>query len=272
MKEKRFPVVSLAVLIIVWGACLGADWIAPYDGSFMDSQAISLAPTWSHIMGTDTLGRDLFTLILYGGQASIYIGILSAAISTAIGVVYGTISGIAAEWIDDLMMRGVELFMSIPSILLILFLQALWGTASCLSLAVVIGVTSWQNIAKVVRSEVRQIGKSEYILAARTMDAGFGYILIRHLIPNFVSSIMFMVVTNVGKAMITESTLSFLGLGLPLTTISWGSLISMSQDALLTGYWWIIAIPGSILIITLVCITQLGEYVRKRNNRMYSNL
>ena len=127
-------------------------------------------------------------------------------------------------------------------------------------------------MAKVVRSEVRQIGKSDYILAATTMEAGFFYILRRHLLPNFVSSIMFMAVTNIGQAMITESTLSFLGLGLPLTTVSWGALLSMSQDALLTGSWWIILLPGIVLITTLACITAVGEYIRKQNNRIYSNL
>ena len=104
------------------------------------------------------------------------------------------------------------------------------------------------------------------------MEGGFWYILRRHLLPNFVSSIMFMVVTNIGQAMITESTLSFLGLGLPLTTVSWGSLLSMSQEVLLTNCWWIIIIPGLVLITTLVCITEIGEYIRKKNNRLYSNL
>ena len=128
------------------------------------------------------------------------------------------------------------------------------------------------NISKIVRSEVRQIRNSDYVLAARTMEGGFWYILRRHLLPNFVSSIMFMVVTNIGQAMITESTLSFLGLGLPLTTVSWGSLLSMSQEVLLTNCWWIIIIPGLVLITTLVCITEIGEYIRKKNNRLYSNL
>jgi peptide/nickel transport system permease protein len=218
------------------------------------------------------MGRDLFTLVLYGGRSSLIIGIASSIISTFIAVVVGTASGLSSERIDDLIMRGVELLMSLPSILLILFLQALWGQATYLSLSIIIGITGWMNIAKIVRSEVRQIGESDYILAARTMGGGFWYILGRHLLPNYVPAIMFMVVSNISSAIITESTLSFLGLGLPLTEISWGSLLSMSQEALLSNYWWIIVIPGTVLITTLVCITNIGEYIRKANTRLYSNL
>lgn len=273
MKRKRKrPIISIIILALILTGSLLAQWIAPYGFDEMNNQALNLAPNAKHLMGTDSMGRDLFTMILYGGRASIYIGLLSALISTAIAVLYGTISGIAGERTDNLLMRGAELMMSIPSILLILFLQAVWGQATATSIAVVIGVTGWMNMAKVVRSEVRQIGKSDYILAATTMEAGFFYILRRHLLPNFVSSIMFMAVTNIGQAMITESTLSFLGLGLPLTTVSWGALLSMSQDALLTGSWWIILLPGIVLITTLACITAVGEYIRKQNNRIYSNL
>ena len=263
---------SLALLGLITAACLLAGVLAPYPSDLMDSTAISQPPGGSHLLGTDHMGRDLFSLLLYGGRASLYIGLLSGSLSTVIAVVYGTVSGLAGERISDLMMRLAEMMMSVPSILLVLFLQAIWGTASPTSIAVVIAVTSWMNISKVVRSEVRQIRNSDYILAARTMEAPFWYLLLRHLVPNFISSIMFMVVTNIGQAMLTESTLSFLGLGLPLTTVSWGSLMSMSQNELLSGCWWMILIPGLVLVTTLVCITNLGEYIRRENNRIYSNL
>lgn len=274
MKEtdRKFPRAALAVLCLIIGASLLAGALAPYPSDLMDAGAVSLPPSPSHIFGTDSMGRDLLTMILYGGRYSIAIGLFSALISTAAAVVYGAVSGLSSRWIDDLLMRFSELMLSIPSILLIIFLQAMWGRATWVSLSVIIGLTSWPNIAKIVRSEVRQIGESDYILAARTMEGGFWYVLRRHLLPNLVPSIMFMAVTNIGQAMITESTLSFLGLGLPLTTVSWGSLLSMSQEVLLTGCWWLIIIPGAVLITTLVCVTEIGEYIRKKNNRRYSNL
>ena len=269
---RRRPWGSLALLGLITAACLLAGVLAPYPSDLMDSTAISQPPGVSHLLGTDHMGRDLLSLLLYGGRASLYIGLLSGSLSTVIAVVYGTISGLAGERVSDLMMRFAEMIMSVPSILLVLFLQAIWGTATPTSIAVVIAVTSWMNISKVVRSEVRQIRNSDYILAARTMEAPFWYLLLRHLVPNFISSIMFMVVTNIGQAMLTESTLSFLGLGLPLTTVSWGSLMSLSQNVLLSGCWWMILIPGLVLVTTLVCITNIGECIRRENNRIYSNL
>lgn len=128
------------------------------------------------------------------------------------------------------------------------------------------------NISKVVRSEVRQIRNSDFVLASRLAGGKFFYILRKHLFPNFISSTMFMIVTNVSAAIGTEATLSFLGIGLPMEIISWGSMMSLSQKALLSNSWWIILIPGLFLVTTLVCITNVGEYIRLRNNREHSNL
>ena len=181
-KEKKLPRISLCVLGLIILSSVFAGVLAPYSMEEMNPAAINLAPSAAHIFGTDSMGRDLFTMVLYGGRASIYIGLLSACISTAVAVVYGTVSGLAGERLDDLLMRFSELIMSVPSILLVIFLQAMWGKAS------------------------------------------------------------------------------------------WGSLLSMSQEVLLTNCWWIIIIPGLVLITTLVCITEIGEYIRKKNNRLYSNL
>lgn len=169
-------------------------------------------------------------------------------------------------------MRLTEIFLSIPSLLLIILLQAILGKASVVSLSVVIGVTGWTGVAKVVRSEVRRLRGSEYVLAARCMGAGFFHILRRHLAPNFFSSIMFMVVMNVRSAIAAESTLSFMGLGLPLEVISWGSMLSLAEKALSGGEWWIILIPGAFLVATLLCVTEIGNWLRGEGDRRESNL
>ena len=270
--ERRPPWLSIAVLGLIAASCAAADILAPYTPEQMEPAAAASAPGAGHLLGTDQLGRDLFSMLLYGGRASLSIGFLGALIAAALAVLVGTVSGLFGERLDDLLMRFTELLMSIPSVLLIIFLQALWGEADYISLSVVIGLTGWMNMSKLVRSEVRQIGESDYILAARTMEAGFWYILRRHLLPSFIPPLMFMVVSSIGQAMVTESTLSFLGLGLPLTEVSWGSLLSLSQEVMLTGSWWLIVAPGAVLAITLICVTEIGEYVRKSGNRLYSNL
>lgn len=143
---------------------------------------------------------------------------------------------------------------------------------SLLSGALVIGLTSWTSIAKVVRTEVQQLRASEYVIAAKCMGGSFFHILRCHLAPNFFSSILFMVVMNVRSAIIAESTLSFMGLGLPIEVVTWGSMLSLAEKALMTDAWWILLIPGAFLVVTLLCITTLGDYLRSRTSRKESNL
>jgi peptide/nickel transport system permease protein len=258
------PYISMVLLGAIVLACLLADIIAPGKASRMDFEALLLPPGPGHLLGTDELGRDMFKMLLHGGRVSLFIGLAASAISAFIAMVYGAAAGLAPRWLDNTLMRVTELLMSLPSILYVIYILAILGKPSALSLAVVIGCTSWMNIAKIVRAEVRQIHRSEYILAARLMGAKFGYMLRQHLLPNFLPSIMFMLIYNISQAIAAEATLSFLGLGLPPGQATWGLLMSLSQDALLTNTWWIIVIPSSVLITTLVCITSIGEYFRRK--------
>lgn len=269
---KNFPYLSMIILIVIVNGCLFSDLVMTHDPKFMDLANSNVSPNNIFYFGTDTMGRDIFSDIWYGGKISLFIGVFSTIISTTIAIIYGSISGMAPEWIDDVMMKATEIFLSIPSILVIIFVQAIIGGSNPISISLVIGVVSWMNIAKIIRSEVRQIRNSEYILAAQIMGGNFFYIVKQHLIPNFVSSIMFMVVSNIGSAIGTEATLSFLGIGLPIEVISWGSMLSLAQDALLSNYWWIIVIPGVFLVITLVCIANIGNYMRRKNIKKYNNL
>lgn len=275
VKKKWFqgkPVVSIVLLGMVLLGCLFAEAIMTKDPTYMDLLHYNKAPEREFLFGTDTMGRDIFSMIWYGGRISLLIGILSTVISVLLAVVVGSFSGISPQWLDNLIMRFTEIFLSIPSLLLVILLQAIMGKANILSLSVVIGITSWTSIAKVVRTEVRQIRNSEYVIASRCMGGSFFHILWKHLAPNFVSSIMFMVIMNVRSAIISESTLSFMGIGLPIEVISWGSMLSLSEKALMTNSWWIIFIPGAFLIVTLLCLTNIGNYMRKNVNRKESNL
>jgi len=271
-KIQEKPYISIGILALIIFGCVFSGIMMNHNPTYMDLSNINVPPNSTFYFGTDSLGRDIFSMIWYGGRISLFIGIFATIISTTIAVVYGSISGVSSELVDDVMMRFTEMALSIPSILIIIFIQAMIGQANPVSIAIVIGITSWMNISKIVRSEVRQIRNSEYILAAKCTGGKFFYILKRHLLPNFISAIMFMVVINIGTAIGTESTLSFLGIGLPIEIISWGSMLSLAEKALLSNYWWIILIPGIFLVVTLVCITNIGNYIRKKNNREFSNL
>ena len=222
--KHRLPSVSFAILGMIVLGCLLANVIATKDPSYMDLMNYTKAPNREFLFGTDNLGRDIFSCIWYGGRISLSVGVIATVISTVLAILYGAVSGLASDMVDTIMMRGAEIVLTIPSILLVIFIQAVLGEPTTLSIAFVIGITSWCSIAKVVRTEVRQLRKSEYIVASKCMGGSFFHILIRHLGPNFISAIMFMVVMNMPSAIVTESTLSFMGMGLPLEVISCGSL------------------------------------------------
>lgn len=270
-RQKR-PVLSLTVLGLLVLGCLAAPLIAPGDPGYLDLLHTSQAPGGEFLFGTDAMGRDLFRCIWHGGRVSLFIGFLSTLISTAIAVVYGAVSGVSSPGVDSAMMRLTEILLSVPELLTVLFLQAIWGVATPVSIAVIIGLTSWYSIAKVVRTEVRQLRGSEYVIASRAMGGRFAHILGQHLAPNFLSSIMFMVVMNVRSAIVAESTLSFLGMGLPIDTVSWGSMLSLSERALMTGSWWVILIPGAFLVALLLSLTEIGNWLRREGSRRESNL
>lgn len=271
-RRGRPPWVAAILLGVILLGCLFAELLMNHDPAYLDLEHISAPPSGSFYFGTDPMGRDIFSMIWYGGRISLFIGLFAAALSTVIAIVYGSISASVPSFVDDGMMRLAELIMSIPSILIVIFIQAVIGQTNPLSIGFVIGITSWMNMAKIVRTEVLRLKQSGYVQAARSMGAGFWYLLIRHLIPGLFPSILFMIVTNIGTAIGTEATLSFLGIGLPVETVSWGSMLSQADRALMSGDWWVILIPGTFLAVTLVCITDIGNYIRKENNRTCSNL
>lgn len=266
------PLISALLLAVILLGCLCCHLIMTKDPSYMDLAHYNEAPGGEFLFGTDTMGRDIFSMIWYGGRISLLIGVLATLISTVLAIVFGSVSGCAPEWVDSLLMRFTEIFLSIPNLLLVILLQAVLGKASIFSISFIIGITSWPGIAKVVRTEVKQIRNSGYVIAARCMGGSFWHVLWKHLTPNFASSIMFMVVMNIRSAIIAESTLSFMGIGLPLEQISWGSMLSNADKALMTKSWWIILIPGLFLTVTLMCMTNLGNYLRKAVNRKESYL
>ena len=275
VKKKWYqgkPILSIIILGIILLGCLGCHYVMPKDPTYMDLKNYLVPPCREFLFGTDTMGRDIFSMIWYGGRISLLIGCLAAVFSTIIAIVVGAVSGMAPQWLDLVLMRFTDILLSIPNLLLVIMIQAILGDANVLSIAFVLGLTCWMSIAKVVRIEVRQIRSADYITASKCMGGHFFHILWKHLTPNFISSIMFMVVMNIRGAILAESTLSFMGLGLPLEVISWGSMLALSEKALSAKAWWVLFIPGAFLVVTLLCVTNLGNIIREKQNKSQSNL
>lgn len=271
-KRRRIPLAAVSVLSVIILGCLLSDLFIPNDPSYMDLVSSDLPPSARFMFGTDSMGRDIFSMIWHGGRISLFIGIFAAFISAAVAILIGTASALSPKWLDSIIMRLTEIFLSIPTLLLIVFIQAILGKPGVMSLSLAIGMTGWTGIAKVVRTEVKRLRHSEYIIASRCMGAGFFHILLRHLIPNIISPVMFMVIMNIKSAIIAESTLSFIGLGLPLDTVSWGSMLSLAERDMLSGSWQSIIFPGIFLITTLLCITKIAGFIREGSDHRQSNL
>lgn len=270
-RPKR-PLFSAAVLSIILLGCFFFPLLFTGDPAYMQLSSPHCPPGPAFLFGTDALGRDIFLMVWHGGRLSLSIGFMAAGVAAAAAVLIGALSGLAPAWLDAALMRLIEILLSIPSLLLTIFLQAVLGKATVWSLSAVIGLSSFMGMAKVVRTEVRQLRESEYMLAARHMGAGFFHILRRHLLPGCLPSILFMALMNIRSAIAAESTLSFLGMGLALETVSWGSMLSLAQRALSGGSWWVILIPGFFLLATLVSITELGNWLRAGMDKKQSNL
>ena len=235
------------------------------DASYMDLMNCSRAPGREFFFGTDTMGRDLFSCIWHGGRVSLTIGFLSAAISAVIAVLYGTASALSPAWLDRLLMRLVDVLLSVPSLLLVLFVQAVFGK-NIIGMSAAIGLCGWFSMAKIVRTQAKTVKESGFVTASQCMGGGFFHVLYWHLAPNFLPSILFMIIMSVRTAIVEESTLSFLGLGLPIETISWGSMLAFAQNAFVMRAWWMIWIPGLFLILLFLCLTEIGSWCQERMN------
>ena len=241
-KRKKVPFLSFVLLGILIMGCVFAPFFCK-DASYMDLMNCSRAPGREFFFGTDTMGRDLFSCIWHGGRVSLTIGFLSAAISAVIAVLYGTASALSPAWLDRLLMRLVDVLLSVPSLLLVLFVQAVFGK-NIIGMSAAIGL----------------------VTASQCMGGGFFHVLYWHLAPNFLPSILFMIIMSVRTAIAEESTLSFLGLGLPIETISWGSMLALAQNAFVMRAWWMILIPGLFLILLFLCLTEIGSWCQERMN------
>lgn len=271
-RVRRWPIGSMVILALIVLGCICAPILAGHDPAQFFLTDRNVAPCKEFPFGTDSLGRDLYSMMWYGGRVSLVIGLLGAFLIALIGTVYGCISGTASKRVDAVMMRITELCGSIPTLLFVLILSAVFRTDDILSISVVIGVTGWFGYARIVRGEVHQIRNCEYVLYARSSGGSFLHVMRHHLIPNTISAVMFVTVSSISTCITMESTLSFLGLGLPVDVISWGSMLSLANKALIMNTWWVIVFPGAFIVITLLCITNIAAWFRREMNHRPGNL
>lgn len=241
-----------------------APLIAPYDPNAIDVKAILLAPSQLHLMGTDGLGRDVFSRMLYGARISLMVGFVAVGIATLIGIVLGAIAGFYRGWVDTVIMRTVDVMLSIPTFFLILAVIA-FLSPSIWNIMIVIGLTSWMGVTRLVRAEFLSLRNREFVLAAQALGAKDLRLIFGHLLPNSLTPIIVSSILGIASAVLVESGLSFLGLGVQAPQASWGNILTDGKEYIQFA-WWLSLFPGLAILLTVLGYNLLGDGLRDAYN------
>lgn len=256
-KRHKVAVIASVLFILMAVACFAAPVIAPYKFDAINLQAIRKPPTIGHWMGTDDLGRDLLTRILYGGRISILIGVLSALVGTVLGALIGALAGFYGGRLDNLLMRFTDIAYSIPTLPLLIVLSSFSNSAVPM-MVLIIGFLSWMPTARVVRGSVLSAKEKEYVEAARMIGAPDWVIIWQHILPNIAGPIIVGTTLGVGNAIIIESSLSFLGLGVQPPTPTWGNML-MDSQATMASKPWLTIFPGLAILLIVLEVNFIGD-------------
>ncbi len=260
LKKNRLALFGLALLLTFIGIALITPWIAPYGYEQQDLMLGAAPPSAEHWLGTDVLGRDMLTRIMYGGRVSLMVGFIATAVALLIGVLYGTVAGYMGGRIDAVMMRLVDILYALPFMIFIILLMVIFGR-NILLLFLAIGAVEWLTMARIVRSQVLTLRHQEFVEAAQSIGLSQWTIIYRHLIPNTLGPVIVYTTLTIPSVMLLEAFLSFLGLGIQPPQSSWGLLISYGVETM-EEYPWLLIFPGLVLSITLFALNFLGDGLR----------
>ena len=254
---------------MMWGAgivalliltAFGCQWLAPMDPIQQTLNDRLFAPSFHHLMGTDQYGRDVFSRLLYGSRVSLAVGLVAVSIYIFIGTLVGALAGYYGGWVDAVLMRIVDVVLSIPTFYLILMVIAFLGP-NIMNVMVIIGLTSWTDVARLVRGEVLSLKEREFVQAAKVIGMKDVRIIMKHILPNAMGPILVVATLGIGGVILLESSLSFLGLGVQPPTPSWGNMLEEGKDHL-TDAWWMVTFPGLAIFITVLGYYLLGQCMR----------
>ncbi len=260
LMKNKMALAGLLFIIVILLFALFAPLIATYDPSYIDARNILSPPSKDHLFGTDTLGRDIFSRIVYGSRISLSVGFIAVGIAVLIGAILGSIAGYYGGRLDYLIMRFVDIMLCFPTLFLILAVIAILEP-SIFNIMVVIGLTGWMGVARLIRAEVLTLKERDYVAASRVMGAKDSWIILKHLVPNASAPVLVSATLGIGGAILTESALSFLGIGVQPPTPSWGNIL-MDGKSTLGVAWWLTLYPGIFILLTVLSYNLLGEGLR----------
>ena len=237
-----------------------AVFYCTYDPIEQDSQAIRAAPSGEHLFGADGFGRDVSSRVLYGGRTSLPVGLVAVGIAVVVGVAFGLLAGYYGRWVDGAIMRGVDLMLAFPGLLLAMALVAILGT-SLFNLMLAVGIASIPEYTRVVRGTTLSVREAEYVTAARVVGAPDRSIMLRHILPNVLPPVIVLATLGIAGAIILGSTLSFLGLGIQPPQAEWGNMLSDGRS-MMRHFWWVSFFPGLAIMVTVLAINLVGDGLR----------
>jgi len=259
LKNKMAVTGSLVVLLLFVVSML-APWIAPYDPGAIDLKQVLAAPSFTHPFGTDQLGRDVLSRMIWGARISLKVGFVATGIAILIGAVLGAVSGYYGRWVDAVIMRFVDIMLCFPTFFLILAVIAILEP-SIWNIMIIIGLTGWTGITRLVRADFISLKERDFVLAARVIGASDFRIIFVHILPNAMASILVAATLGIAGAILTESALSFLGIGVQPPTPSWGNILTAGKDNIDIA-WWLSLYPGLAILVTVLGYNLLGEGIR----------
>jgi peptide/nickel transport system permease protein len=262
---KRFSKNKLALaggglVVLLFIVSIFAPWIAPHDPNQMNLQEVLMPPSGMHLFGTDQLGRDVLSRMIWGARISLKVGFVATGIAILIGTVLGAVSGYYGRWVDTIIMRFVDIMLCFPTFFLILAVIALLEP-SIWNIMMIIGLTGWMGVARLVRADFTSLKERDFVLAARAIGAGDMRIIFIHILPNAMASVLVAATLGVAGAILTESALSFLGIGVQPPTPSWGNILTAGKDNIDIA-WWLSLYPGIAILVTVLGYNLLGEGIR----------
>ncbi|MGI8619571.1 MAG: ABC transporter permease [Gemmatimonadaceae bacterium] len=263
-RARPGTMLAAAALVVIVIAAAAAPLIAPYDPVAQPDIVAggTLAPSSEHPLGTDQFSRDVLSRLLFGARISLLVGVLATAVAVTVGTAYGLAAGYVGGLVDEVMMRLVDALMSIPRVLLVLALVALWGRMSTSGLVLLLGLTGWFQLSRLVRAEVLTARETDYVASARALGAHDFRIAVRHVLPNVLPPIIVFATIGLGNVIVLEAGLSYLGFGVQPPVPSWGNMIRDGSE-LMTAGWWISLFPGLAIVATVVAVNALGDGLRQ---------
>lgn len=262
-RKNKMALIGLCFLVVIILIAVFGKLVMPYDPLQVDTvlaAGVPQAPSAQHLLGTDNFGRDILSRLISGAQISLSVGFVAMIISLVIGIPLGSLAGLYGGWVDNLITRIADIFLSIPSFFLILTVNVI-VEPSIYNVMVIIGIFSWMSITRLIRGEILKLRELDYVSAANALGASKGQIIWKHLVPNSLAPVIVAATIRIPSAILLESSLSFLGLGVPPPAASWGNIL-FSARTWLTQAWWMWIPPGLLISLTVISFNFIGDALR----------